>query len=364
VEVKSKASGEVISLAVDTGDVVSPGQVLLQLLPRDAQNSVDQTQAELSAVTARLANARASLDRSRRLYAEGLLPAAELEADQLAVTNAESELVRGQKAWDLAAERLAETTVRSPIRGTVIAKSVEVGQVVSSAVSQVSGGTLLLTLADLDEVQVRSLVDEVDIGRIRQGLPVAIRVEAHADRQFTGRVVKIEPQAVTQQNVTLFPVLTRIDNREGLLKPGMNAEIEVLIDSREDVLKLPNEALKTREEAARLAGLLGLGGGEGSASGPRSGPGPGPGRAERAGKGDAEERVIFLQAPDGSLTRQNVTLGLRNWEASEIVAGLELGQEVALIPNASQLEQSAAFRSRMQSMRGMPGMGGGGRGGR
>ncbi|HEX4955303.1 MAG TPA: efflux RND transporter periplasmic adaptor subunit [Thermoanaerobaculia bacterium] len=366
VEVKSKASGEVISLFVDTGDQVTPGQVLLQLLPKDAQNSFDQVEAELGAVRARLDNARAQLARSQKLHAEGLLSESDLEADELAVANAESELVRAQKARDNAAERLSETTVRSPIAGTVIAKSIEVGQVVSSAVSQVSGGTLLLTLADLAEVQVRSLVDEVDIGRLSVGLPVEIRVEAFSDRKFTGRVVKIEPQAVVQQNVTMFPVLTRIENREGLLKPGMNAEVEVLIDSRRDVVTLANDAMKTVEEGTRIAALLGLGAGE-QADGANPGRGPravgnapagngGPNGRNGARSEANNRRMVFLSGGDGTLTPTLITVGLRNWEATEVVSGLDPGVEVALVPSFTQLQTSAEFRERMQRMRGVPGV--------
>lgn len=360
VEVKSKASGEVTALTADTGDAVTQGQVLVQLLPRDAQNSHDQASADLAAAQARLANAEAQLRRQRRLFDDGLISASELELDELAVTTAKSELVRAQKVLDNASERLAETTVRSPISGTVIAKSVEVGQVVSSAVSQVSGGTLLLTLADLTEVQVRSLVDEIDIGKLRPGMAVTIRVEAFADRRFEGVIQKIEPQAVVEQNVTMFPVITRIDNREGLLKPGMNAEMTVMIERRDDTLFLPNEAVKSSEEAFQVAALLGLGGGgDGGPPGagePRADGGrPGGGGPRAAGAG----RVVFVQKPDGSFDRVMIAAGLRNWENTEVLSGLSEGQKVALLPSASQLRQSAEFRERMQRMRAMPGMGGG-----
>jgi HlyD family secretion protein len=368
VEVKSKASGEITALTADTGDIVTQGQVLVQLLPRDAQNSHDQASADLDSARARLQNAEAQLRRQRRLFDDGLISASEIELDELAVTTAKSELVRAQKVLDNAAERLSETTVRSPINGTVIAKSVEVGQVVSSAVSQVSGGTLLLTLADLNEVQVRSLVDEVDIGKLRPGMSVALRVEAFADRRFEGTIQKIEPQAVVEQNVTMFPVITRIDNREGLLKPGMNAEMTVMIERRDQALQVPNEAVKGLEDAFQVAALMGLGGG-GEGGGAERGGQRGPGGEGRPGGGGppgggaagsgTDRRVVFVQKDDGSFERILVEVGLRNWETTEILGGLTEGQKVALLPSASQLRQSAEFRERMQRMRAMPGMGGG-----
>ena len=258
VEVKSKSSGEIIAMHADSGDVVQEGQVLLQLLPRDAQNLYDQAAADLEAAQARLDNARVQHDRARRLSTEGLLAPADLEAAELAVTGARTEVVRAQKSLDNAAERLAETTVRSPITATVIAKSVEVGQVIASAVSQVSGGTLLFTLADLGQVQVRSLVDEVDIGRLRPGLAVEIRVEAYPERRFHGELLKIEPQAVLEQNVTMFPVLVRIANPGHVLKPGMNTEVEIHVGRAEDVLAVPYSALRTQRDAASAATVLGI----------------------------------------------------------------------------------------------------------
>lgn len=376
VEVKSKASGEVIAMNADTGDDVTAGQLLVQLLPRDAQNAFDQASADLESAEARLANARVRLERSRTLFAEGLLSKADLDVDELAVTTAKGDVVRVQKARENTAERLSETNVRSPINGTVLARSVEVGQVVSSAVSQVSGGTLLLTLADLSVVQVRSLVDEVDIGKVRAGQPVTIRVEAFSDRSFKGEVLKIEPQAVVQQNVTMFPVLTRIENPERLLKPGMNAEIEVLIDRRDDVLTVPVDALRRPEEAGRVAAFLGLssGSGEAGSDGPGAsstrtsasgdaggGPRPAGGRPVEGGRpGPASDdvRVVFVRGVDGQISPVRVRVGLRNWEVGEVVEGLSEGDEIALLPSAQQLRQNEDFRRRMEQMRGIPGMSG------
>jgi HlyD family secretion protein len=122
----------------------------------------------------------------------------------------------------------------------------------------VGGGTVLLTMANLDTVQVRSLVDETDIGKIQPGLPVTISVDAYPNRPFEGEVLKIEPQAVTQQNVTMFPVLVRIANREGLLKPGMNGEVEMHVGRRDAVLAIPNAALRTQRDVGSAATVLGL----------------------------------------------------------------------------------------------------------
>jgi HlyD family secretion protein len=113
-------------------------------------------------------------------------------------------------------------------------------------------------MADLNKVRVRALVTEADIGTIQPGLGATVTVDAYPDRPFRGSVEKIEPQAVVQQSVTMFPVLITISNLEGLLKPGMNGEVSILIDRRDDVLAVPNDAIRNVREAATAASALGL----------------------------------------------------------------------------------------------------------
>jgi HlyD family secretion protein len=130
--------------------------------------------------------------------------------------------------------------------------------VISSATSNVSGGTVLLTMANLDTVQVRAMVDETDIGKIQPEMAVTITVDAFPNRPFQGSVLKVEPQATTTQNVTMFPVLVRIPNAGLLLKPGMNADVEVHVGERQGVLAVPNAALRTQRDVESAARVLGL----------------------------------------------------------------------------------------------------------
>jgi HlyD family secretion protein len=113
-------------------------------------------------------------------------------------------------------------------------------------------------MANLDEMQVRTLVDETDMGQIKPGLTASVQVEAFPGQTFNGVVEKIEPQATVQQNVTMFPVIVRLDNRQGLLKPGMNAEVETLLVERPDVLVVPNNAVVLPQELAPAASVLGM----------------------------------------------------------------------------------------------------------
>jgi HlyD family secretion protein len=135
---------------------------------------------------------------------------------------------------------------------------VERGQVISSPTSDVGGGTVLLKMADLNLVQVRTLVDETDIGKIRPGLRATVTVGSYPNQPFEGTVLKIEPLAETVQNVTMFAVQVRIENRNGLLKPGMNADVEVHIGQRDSVLAVPNASLRTPRDVASAATVLGI----------------------------------------------------------------------------------------------------------
>jgi len=258
VEVKSKASGEIIQVLVETGDAVTPGRRLIQVDQRVPQNALVQAEADLEVAQAELTNSQSQLRRSEELFKTQSITEQEYDNARLAAANARARQVRAERSLEDAKIAWEDTDVRAPIAGVVIERNVEVGTVISSATSNVGGGTVLLRMANLDTVQVRAMVDETDIGKIQPGMAVSILVDAYPNRPFDGQVLKIEPQAITQQNVTMFPVLVRIANRQGLLKPGMNAEVEMHVGRRENVLAVPNAALRTTRDVASAAGVLGL----------------------------------------------------------------------------------------------------------
>ncbi len=258
VEVKSKASGEITDLRAETGDIVQQGELLVQVDPREPRNQVAQAVADTAVARAQLANAESHKRRAEDLRRAELISEQEFEQANLTFANARAALVRAERALQLAEIQLQDTEVRAPITGTIIEKTVERGQIIASATSQVSGGTTLLRMADLSEVQVRTLVDETDIGKISPGLAATITVDAYPNRQFQGRVLKIEPQSTTNQNVTMFPVLIRIANEEGRLRPGMNAQVEIHVSERRGVLAIPNAALRTQRDVGSAATVLGL----------------------------------------------------------------------------------------------------------
>lgn len=140
----------------------------------------------------------------------------------------------------------------------MIEKPVALGQVIASGTSGLSGGTTIIKMADLTKVRVRALVNETDIGKIRPGLVAQVIVDAFPDRPFMGTVEKIEPQATIQQSVTMFPVLISIDNQARLLMPGMNGEVSIEVERRENVLAVSNDAVRNPNEVGVVAPMLGL----------------------------------------------------------------------------------------------------------
>ncbi len=378
IEVKSRASGEVIEMPAESGMVVEKDALLAQIDRRDALTAVEQADADLAAAEARVAVAKSAKERSDALFAAGIATAEEHDAVVYEHASAQAELVKARSNLENARERLQDTTVRAPSSGTILQKNVEVGHIIASAVTQVSGGTALLMMADLTRVQVRALVDEADIGILAPGQQASVEVEAHPGRRFIGTVVKIEPKAVLEQNVTLFPVLIELPNEEGLLKPGMNADIDILVTEKENVLVVPKDVLKAAREApviarylgatgvpetARVAGVGGAGGGGNGASrrgGEAAAAEQRPsGGAGAGGEGYGARRngsVAFVRTQDGGFEWREVTTGLENWREAEVLSGLTEGEEVAIPPSGQFLTGQAQMRDRMRQSSGIPGM--------
>jgi HlyD family secretion protein len=258
IQVKSKASGQVMHLHVSTGSQVKPNDLLVEIDPRDAKSRYDQAVAALAAAQASVQVTKAQLDRSQSLQKEGVITAPEVETAVLAAANATSNLVAAQAALDQAMIALEDVTIRAPMAGTVIEKDVSEGQVISSATNTVGGGTTLLTMADLGQVYDSTLVSESDIGNVKAGQAATVKVDAYPNRTFRGTVEKIAPQATVQQSVTMFPVLIRLDNRDGALMPGMNTDVSILVEQQDNVLAVPNDAVRSPRDAATAATALGL----------------------------------------------------------------------------------------------------------
>jgi HlyD family secretion protein len=303
VQVKSKASGQVMHLHVSTGSQVKPGDLLVEIDPRDAKSRYDQAVAALQAAQANVTVTKAQLVRSQSLAKEGVITAPEVETAILASAKATSDLVAAKAALDQSKIALEDVTIRAPMAGTVIEKDVSEGQVISSATNTVGGGTTLLTMADLGQVYDSTLVSESDIGNVKAGQTASVKVDAYPNRTFTGTVEKIAPQATVQQSVTMFPVLIRLDNSDGALMPGMNTDVSILVEHADNVLAIPNDAVRSMRDAATAATALGLDPQKVRAS-LASQRGGGAGGGVRAGAGSGSPAVSVTQPQCDTVQRE------------------------------------------------------------
>jgi HlyD family secretion protein len=258
VEVRSKASGMIMDMPVETGTFVRPGDLLAQIDTQTVQKQYRQAAADLNSAQAQLEVATAQKKRSDEMLAAKVITPQENEQARLTFESAQATVVRQQANLDIAKQALDDATVRAVTTGTIIEKDVSVGQIIQSSTNSVSGGTTLLKMADLTRVRMRAYFNETDIGNIRAGEPATVTVDAFPDRRFQGKVEKIEPQAVVQQGVTMFPVLVNLENFDGALRPGMNGEVSATVDQRANVIAVSNDAIKTTREGSSVAPMLGL----------------------------------------------------------------------------------------------------------
>ncbi len=258
VEIRSKAGGQILQLKFEEGSYVKKGDLLVALDTTQTKNDYDQAKADLATAVQALTQAENNAHRSKELYDKRLISDQELDQSKLDLVRAQSQLVRTRAALSTAEDRLRDTRVLAPITGVILSRNVDLGQIISSAVSNVGGGTVLATVADMEEVYVITNVDEVDIGKVGVGQRAKVVADAFPDDSFYGEVIRIAPLGKTQQNVTTFNVVILVKNIGGKLKAGMSASVDIEIFRRQNVVLVPNEALKdprSEEGRALLASL-------------------------------------------------------------------------------------------------------------
>lgn len=283
VEIKSKANGIIKELRVNESDTVQPGQVLAELdkenlsaQVREAKAALMGAQASLKAAQAELEKSkieaegpdvpflRRNMERAERMFREGLVPQqsfddarsalelalnrqnvarSQLTVGQAKIAQAQAQVAQSQAAVDRAEEELNNATIRSPIRGVVLSRNVEIGSPVSSILNMGAAATLVMVLGDISQVYVRGKVDEADIGVVRLDQPARIKVETFKDRQFNGRVTQIAPLGVDKDNVVTFEVKVSINNATGELRANMTANAEIVLEEHKGTLLIPESAV-------------------------------------------------------------------------------------------------------------------------
>jgi HlyD family secretion protein len=333
VEVKSKANGIIQTLQVDVGDVVTEGRVLAELDKdnlaarlREARAALAGAEANLKAAEAEVEKnkveaegpevpfARRNLDRAQQLYAEKLVSQQSLDETRSAleqalnkqaaartqlgvgrarVAQARANVAQSAATVERSEEELTNATIRSPIRGIVLSRDVEVGSPVSSILNLGSAASLVMVLGDISKVYVRGKVDEADIGAVRLGQPARIRVETFRDRQFDGRVTQISPMGVEKDNVVNFEVKVSIDNPGGELRANMTANAEIVLQEYKNALIIPEAAIIYDAQRHAFA------------------------------------EVLTPSAPNGR-ARKPITLGVGNGTRTQVLKGLAEGDRVIL----------------------------------
>ena len=335
IEIKSKASGEVLRLPVATGQIVRAGAILAQVDTTEAATAVRQRLAELDYQRAQLTVATDRKSSAERLLARGMISRDEYHRAVLEHARVRSLIVSTEAALAQAWERMAETTVRAPITGTILEKRVEAGQIIASATSGVTEGTTLLRMANLAAVRVRVLMEQSNLGRVRPGQNADVTPDAYRDRRFTGRVEKIEPQSVRRRDVTYFPVFIELDNRDGLLLPGMDCSVTIRVSSLVGALTVSSDAVVTPDEARTIAPLLGV-------------PGEAFARAAKVPTADTDGTlgsgiVFVLDSVAAGVRPVAIRYGLRDWNLTEVREGLAEGMTAIIPPSASVVEQFRQF---------------------
>jgi HlyD family secretion protein len=251
VKVGSQVSGIIAKLHVDFNSAVKKGQLLAELDPTPFQQSVEQRRADLEKSKVELRNTELSLTRAKNLTKQQLLAQSELDAAQTNRDAAAAAVAQSEAALKQALTNLSYTKIASPIDGVVVDRQYDVGQTVAASFQ----APVIFTIAqDLTKMQVLTNIDEADVGRVRVEQVATFSVDAFPEQSFKGSVSQIRLSPQTVQNVVTYPVILDVPNQDLKLKPGMTANVQIPVDARRDVLRVPNAALRFRPDPADVAG--------------------------------------------------------------------------------------------------------------
>ena len=259
VLVGTQVSGTIKDLYVDYNSPVRKGQILAQIDPAGFQAQVEQARANLAAAEANVVKAQAALldagrvlERNRTLFGRDHIARSDLDtaetteqAARAQVAVAKAQVQQAKASLDYAETNLRYTRIISPVDGTVISRNVDVGQTVAASFQT---PTLFTIARDLTEMQIIANIDEADIGRVKPELPVEFSVDAYPDETFTGTVQVVRNAPVTVQNVVTYDVVVNVDNPGLKLKPGMTANVTIILKEKENILRVPNAALRFRPD--------------------------------------------------------------------------------------------------------------------
>ncbi len=317
VQVGSQISGNIQKLFADFNSKVKAGETIAQIDPVVFQANVAQAEGDLASAQAGLELARINAVRTKELVAKQNSAQSELDQANASLHQAEANVKIKEGALQKAKADLDHCTITSPIDGVVISRSVDVGQTVAASLS----APVIFTIAnDLTKMQIDANVAEADVGVVETNQAVDFTVDAFPNRTFHGSVVQVRNAPIIVQNVVTYDTVIGVSNPDLKLKPGMTANVSIVVAHRDDVLKISNAALRYRPPDA-AANTKTTPAQRGTASGR-----PGGDRAARENRGS---RTVYV-LPTGAGTPQPVTIrtGISDGISTEVLEGLKEGDHV------------------------------------
>jgi HlyD family secretion protein len=325
VEVKSAISGKVVSIFHRDGDQVKRGDVLARVEPDLNQaQSLAETKNALRAAQIRYQQARKNYEQDHSLFLQGLLATKQNRDSESEFLSARQEFEKAHEKYNIveksgipinqSPEQFQGSNVVAPMDGTVLTKNVEIGESITSGVSSFNAGTILFTVADVSKMIVKAGVNEVDIGKIRVGMPVKVTLDAHPKVAFAGRIDRIAPAVRIDDKVRVFDVEVRLDAQGRELRSGMTANIEMIGEKKEKVLTVPVESVFQRDEGEIVYVKKKLD----------------PKALAEASKKPKDEGKIDKDAWKKFFEKRVVVTGLSDNAHVQILKGLRVGEEIAI----------------------------------
>ena len=312
VQVGSQVSGNIAKLFADFNSQVKAGQVVAQIDPALFQATVTQAEGDLASAQAALELARVNAKRTQELFARKTSSQADLDQALANLHQAEANVKIKQGALDKAKADLEHCTITSPIDGVVISRNVDVGQTVAASLQ----APVIFQIAnDLTKMQIDSNVAEADVGVVDVGQDVDFTVDAFPMRTFHGKVVQVRNAPITVQNVVTYDTVIGVSNPDLKLKPGMTANVSIIVAHKDNVLQIKNAALRYRPADATSGEM-------GSRSPAPAGSRGGAGRERRTG-----ERTVYV-LPGGQPKPVQIKTGISDGVLTEVVEGLKEGDRV------------------------------------
>lgn len=336
VSVGTQVSGTVLERTADFNDRVKKGQVLLRLDPATLQARLRQTQAQLSAAEASLALAKSTVERNQRLVAQGFISALALDQSQREVAAAQAGVDVARAQVDAAQTDVSNSVIRSPVDGVVIRRNIEVGQTVAASYQTPD---LYQIAQDLRQMRIHTNVSEADVGLISVGQAVRFVVDAYPEREFEGQVEQFRLNSTSTQGVVTYPIVVAVDNSQELLKPGMTAQVRIVVASKTDVVRVPTAALRFKpddddDKKAPDAAASAASAAAGVAPAASAASAPAAARANDDGllsatRGGARVFRVYTVGPAQRPVMREVTIGVSNTRFTEMLTGpLKAGDEL------------------------------------